>query len=158
MPPLMESIALFKALSDETRFKLLQILLTRDLCVGALAHQLKISEAAVSQHLKQLRKVRLVKGEKRGYWTHYMVEKNRLNDLSKILDELTHLALRPETGCLRGINGKIIKGMKGNTKCTSKCQHPEKLKWDPKGWTPKQIEKCHGSKRNHPWVGKGKNK
>jgi DNA-binding transcriptional ArsR family regulator len=154
----MESIALLKALSDETRFKLLQTLLTRDLCVGALAYQLKISEAAVSQHLKQLRKVGLVKGEKRGYWTHYMVERNRLSDLGKILDELTHLAPRPQTGCLRNIDGKINTKKEGNTMCAAKCQHPEKLKGNPKECTPRQIEKCHGSKKNHPCVGKGKKK
>jgi DNA-binding transcriptional ArsR family regulator len=152
----MESIALFKALSDKTRFKLLQILLTRDLCVGALAYQLQISEAAVSQHLKQLRKVGLVKGEKRGYWTHYMVEKNKLNDLGKILEELTHLASRPETGCLRNVDGKINTKKEGKTMCANKCQHPEKLKGNPKECTPRQIEKCHGSKKNHPCVGKGK--
>jgi DNA-binding transcriptional ArsR family regulator len=155
---LMESIALFKALSDETRFRLLQLLLTRDLCVGALAYQLKISEAAVSQHLKQLRKVGLVKGEKRGYWTHYLVEKNRLNDLGKILEELTHLAPRPETGCLRNIDGKLNTKKEGKTMCGYKCQHPEKLKGNPKECTPRQIEKCHGSKKNHPCVGKGKKK
>ncbi len=154
----MESIALLKALSDETRFELLKLLLTRDLCVGALAYQLKISEAAVSQHLKQLRKVGLVRGEKRGYWTHYMVEKNRLKDLGKILEELTHLALRPETGCLRNIDGKLNTKKEGKTMCGYKCQHPEKLKGNPKECTPKQIEKCHGSKKNHPCVGKGKKK
>jgi len=154
----MEPIALFKALSDETRFKLLQILLTRDLCVGALAYHLKMSEAAVSQHLKQLRKVGLVKGEKRGYWTHYMVEKNRLNDVGKILEELTHLAPCRETGCLRNIDGKFNTKKEGKTMCAYKCQHPEKLKGNPKECTPRQIEKCHGSKKNHPCVGKGKKK
>ena len=73
----MEIVQVFKVLSDETRFKLINLLLTHDLCVGALAHHLGISEAAVSQHLKQLREVGLVKGEKRGYWTHYMVERNK---------------------------------------------------------------------------------
>jgi len=154
----METIALFKALSDETRLKILQILLTRDLCVGALAYQLEISEAAVSQHLKQLRKVGLVRGEKRGYWTHYLVEKNRLKDLGKILDELTHLAPRPEAGCLRNTDGKINTKKEGNPMCADKCQHPEKLKGNPKGCTPRQIEKCHGSRKNHPCVGKGKKK
>jgi ArsR family transcriptional regulator len=154
----MEAIALLKALSDETRFKILQILLTRDLCVRALAYQLKISEAAVSQHLKQLRKVGLVKGEKRGYWTHYMVEKNRLNDLSKILDELTHLPPRPETGCLGNKDKRINKRKGGNTMYASKCQRLEKLKGDPKECTRRQIEKCHGSRKDHPWVDKGKKK
>jgi ArsR family transcriptional regulator len=154
----METVDLFKALSDETRFKLLQLLLTSDLCVGALAYQLKISEAAVSQHLKQLRKVGLVKGEKRGYWTHYMVEKDRLNEIGKILEDLTRLEARPEGECIRDLDGKLNKKREEINMCACKCEHPEKLKGSPKECSPKQIEKCHGTKKNHPCVPKGKKK
>ncbi len=59
-----EIVQVFKTLSDETRFNLVRLLLTHDFCVGALAHRLGISEAAVSQHLKSLREAGLVKGEK----------------------------------------------------------------------------------------------
>jgi DNA-binding transcriptional ArsR family regulator len=59
---MISSIHVFKALADETRFKLLTLLLSHDLCVGALARHLGTSEAAVSQHLKQLREAGLVKG------------------------------------------------------------------------------------------------
>jgi ArsR family transcriptional regulator, arsenate/arsenite/antimonite-responsive transcriptional repressor len=72
-----EFVQILKALADETRFNLLNLLLTHDSCVGALARHLKISEAAVSQHEKYLRKAGLVKGEKWGYWTHYPVAKER---------------------------------------------------------------------------------
>jgi ArsR family transcriptional regulator len=155
----METVELFKALSDETRFKLIQLLLTSDLCVGALAYQLKISEAAVSQHLKQLRKVGLVKGEKRGYWTHYMVEKNRLHEVGKILEDLTRLQTHPEGECIRDQEGKINKKKEGATMCACKCEHPEKLKGgDPKKCSPKQIEECHGTKKSHPCVPKAKKK
>lgn len=154
----METVDLFKALSDETRFKLLQLLLTNDLCVGALAYQLKISEAAVSQHLKQLREVGLVKGEKRGYWTHYRVEKNRLNELMKILEDLARLEPRPEGGCVRNRDGKIKRKKEGPNVCAFKCEHPEKLKGNPKERTPKQIEKCHGPKKSHSCVPKAKKK
>ena len=155
----METVDLFKALSDETRFKLLQLLLTSDLCVGALAHQLSISEAAVSQHLKQLRKVGLVRGEKRGYWTHYMVEKNRLHEVGKILEDLTRLQTRPESGCIRDLEGKINKKKEEAMMCAYKCEHPEKLKGgDPKKCSPKQIAECHGTKKSHPCVPKTKKK
>lgn len=77
-----------KALSDETRLKILNMLLTHDYCVGALAGQLRISKAAVSQHLQVLRKNGLVKGEKRGYWTHYAVEREALERLAAALEEL----------------------------------------------------------------------
>jgi len=94
-------IQMLKALSDETRFKLVNLLLTHDLCVGALAHRLGISEAAVSQHLKQLREVGLVKGEKRGYWTHYAVEKDGLSKLAEALTGMTRRLRRPEGVCSR---------------------------------------------------------
>ncbi len=80
--------AKFKALADETRFKLLRLLLRHDLCVGALAHQLGVSEAAVSQHLRLLKTHGLVKGEKRGYWTHYAVQREVLLELSAYLTGL----------------------------------------------------------------------
>jgi len=41
--------------------------------------------------LKQLRESGLVKGEKRGYWTHYIVERNKLNELAEFVRELTNL-------------------------------------------------------------------
>lgn len=79
---------MLKALSDETRFKLLKTLLTHDYCVRALAKHLGIFEAAASQHLRILRKAGLVKGEKRGYWTHYIVEKDRLRLLSGMINKI----------------------------------------------------------------------
>jgi ArsR family transcriptional regulator, arsenate/arsenite/antimonite-responsive transcriptional repressor len=91
-----ELAAIFKALSDETRFELVTLLLTQDLCVGALARRLAISEAAVSQHLKQLREAGLVRGEKRGYWTHYAVERDRLSKLAEALIGLSGLARCPD--------------------------------------------------------------
>lgn len=75
-----EFIAILRALADETRFKILNLLLTHDLCVGGLAHRLEISKAAISQHLQVLRKAGLVKGEKRGCWTHYSVERNAVSN------------------------------------------------------------------------------
>jgi len=74
-----------KALADETRFRIIDVLLTHDLCVGALAGRLNISKAAVSQHLQILRKAGLVRGEKRGYWTHYSVNRNAIHDIAEEL-------------------------------------------------------------------------
>ena len=78
-----------KALADETRFRIIDLLLTHDLCVGALASRLSISKAAVSQHLQILRKAGLVRGEKRGYWTHYSVDRNVFHHVA---EELTQKA------------------------------------------------------------------
>ena len=82
-------VAILKALSDETRFNMVNLLLKHDFCVGALAKQLGISKAAVSQHLQILRKAEIVKGEKRGYYTHYCVDRELLKDTAERIIELS---------------------------------------------------------------------
>ena len=145
----MEIVQVFKVLADDTRFKLINLLLTHDLCVGALAHHLGISEAAVSQHLKQLREVGLVKGEKRGYWTHYMVERNKLSELAEFVEELTSLQPCPEGVCIKKLNQKNDCQKEGLKMCDCKCRNPEKLKGKPEECTPEQIIECHGDTKEH---------
>jgi len=83
-----ELTATLKGLGDGTRFKIVNLLLTHDLCVGALAYRLGLSKAAVSQHLRVLRQAGLVKGEKRGYWTHYAVERGALRQMAEGLTRM----------------------------------------------------------------------
>jgi len=77
-----------KALGDPKRYQLLRLMSERSYCVGALAMRSSLSESAVSQHLKILREAGLVYGVKRGYYTHYCVEKSAL---IAIIDELKEL-------------------------------------------------------------------
>ena len=76
-----ELARLFKALSDETRLRLVKLLAAQGtdgaLCVGALAARLGVTQSAVSQHLAVLRATNLVIDERRGYHVHY-----RLNQAS----------------------------------------------------------------------------
>lgn len=66
---------IFKALSVETRVRIVQLLKEHALCVGALSARLGITQGGVSQHLRVLRDADLVVPQKRGYYVHY-----RLND------------------------------------------------------------------------------
>jgi len=144
-----EFVQVLKSLSDEKRFELVKILLTHDLCVRALAQRLGLSEAAVSQHLKLLREAGLVKGEKRGYWTHYTVEKTKLNELAEFVKELTNLPPCPEGICIKKLDNKIACGKEGAKMCDPKCQYPDKLKGKPEECTPERIKECHGNEE-HP--------
>ncbi len=77
-----ETARVFKALSDETRLRLLTLLAEQGpdgaLCVGALARRLEVTQSAVSQHLAVLRMAGLVVDERRGYYVHYRVNRARL--------------------------------------------------------------------------------
>lgn len=57
---------LFRALSDATRAKIVLSLLHQDLCTCDLAELTGITESAVSQHLRILRALRLVKSRRQG--------------------------------------------------------------------------------------------
>lgn len=78
-----EYYEILKSISDESRFRIINILLNHDLCVGGLAKQLDISKPAVSQHLQVLRKAGLITGEKRGYYTHYAVNRSLLKQVGE---------------------------------------------------------------------------
>lgn len=79
-------VQIFKALSDENRLKILIILSRRRICGKGIARHLGLSEAAVSQHLKILREADLIYGEKQGYYVHYKLREEKINELSEFIN------------------------------------------------------------------------
>ncbi len=69
---------MFRVLSVDTRVRIVQMLKTRALCVNAIARQLDITPAAVSQHLRVLRGADIVTADKRGYFVHYSLNTKTL--------------------------------------------------------------------------------
>jgi DNA-binding transcriptional ArsR family regulator len=145
-----ELVQTLKTLADETRLNLVKLLLTHDLCVGALAKRLAVSEAAVSQHLGKLREAGLVKGEKRGYWTHYSVNRDRLGELAVSLTELALLPQAPEIVCIKHLDSKTQPYKEDVKMCDCKCQKPEKLKGKSGDCSLELIKECHGDEKGHP--------
>ncbi|HEY3379606.1 MAG TPA: metalloregulator ArsR/SmtB family transcription factor [Armatimonadota bacterium] len=65
---------LFKALSDETRAKIMYCLSREELCVCDLAHIMQMSVQAISHHLRLLRAMRLVKYRREGKFVFYTLD------------------------------------------------------------------------------------
>jgi DNA-binding transcriptional ArsR family regulator len=150
-------VILLKAVADETRLKLIDLLSTQDLCVGALADRLGISSAAVSQHLQVMRKAGLVRGEKRGYWTHYSVERQALKEVIKRFAEVADRPAAVQAKCMRALPmAPDIKERGESAMCKSCCEQPQKLKDKPEACTPEQIRECHGDGKKHPCEGEKK--
>ena len=105
------------ALADPTRYRLLKLLLERDLCVGALARELEISAPAVSQHLKKLKESGLVTGQKRGYWTHYAVDRETLLLVANQIESLAGVLRNDGLECQR-------RDAMGNCCCTKAVSWP----------------------------------
>jgi ArsR family transcriptional regulator, arsenate/arsenite/antimonite-responsive transcriptional repressor len=86
---LTESVEFLKALCVETRIKIINLLKSQG-PKGSLeiANSLGISPAAVSQHLKILKQVNLVKSQRQGFWIPYSVNEEVLINSREILGNL----------------------------------------------------------------------
>ncbi len=84
-----ELVGFFKVLSDQTRFDIVTLLLSREMCVCELVDQLKLSQSLISHHLYHLKVAGLVHKRREGTWIFYSVDKEKLNQYKlKFLQEL----------------------------------------------------------------------
>ncbi len=83
---------MFKALSDETRLRILKLLEKGELCVCDVVAALDMTQPAISFHLGVLREANLLKGRKQGKWMHYRIDDS---DMFKRLMILSVLAKIP---------------------------------------------------------------
>ena len=65
--------ALFKALADTTRLRILGLLLTGEICVCHIHESLNVSQPLASRHLAYLRRAGLVQTRRDGPWVHYRI-------------------------------------------------------------------------------------
>ncbi|MBW1730857.1 MAG: winged helix-turn-helix transcriptional regulator [Deltaproteobacteria bacterium] len=147
-------VSFFKALSDDNRFKILEMLLNGDFCVGALANRLGISRAAVSQHLRILSRAGLVRGEKRGYWTHYIVNRSALKEVAESVAKMSRPRQAMATVCLRSLPMAMqISGrMRLDRICMDCGDRPEKLKGKRSDRSPERVKECHADTKGHPYL------
>lgn len=66
--------ALFQALGDATRLRILGLLLAGEVCVCDIHDSLKIPQSKASRHLAYLRRAGLVAARREGQWMHYRLE------------------------------------------------------------------------------------
>ncbi len=75
--------AIFKALAHPARIAILQELLKRNSCVcGELVDVLPLSQATVSQHLKELKQMNILQGEIEGKRVCYCINKDTWSTIS----------------------------------------------------------------------------
>nr|WP_304216629.1 autorepressor SdpR family transcription factor [Fredinandcohnia onubensis] len=74
---------LFKALSDENRRKILDLLKNGDLTAGEIAQHFEMSKAGISQHLSVLKNAELVFAIKRGQYVYYSLNSTVFQEVLK---------------------------------------------------------------------------
>jgi ArsR family transcriptional regulator len=93
-----KEVRFFAALSSEPRIRLLLLLQEHPQCVNAMAQRLKMTQPAVSQHLRVLKAAGLVKAKKNGYWVHYELNRQELEARGQNMGKLFGGWIRPTTG------------------------------------------------------------
>ncbi len=73
--------ALFKALNDETRRQIIELLKEKDLNAGEIADKFNISKPSISHHLDILKRADLITSEKKGQFVEYSLNTSILEDL-----------------------------------------------------------------------------
>jgi DNA-binding transcriptional ArsR family regulator len=73
----------FKALSDPTRRKILDLLKEKDLTAGEIADQFQMTKPSISNHLSLLKQANLVWDERQGQHILYSLNSTVFQDLMK---------------------------------------------------------------------------
>ena len=71
-----ELVSIFKALSDETRLRIVKLLEHGELCVCDIVAAMDLVQPKVSFHLSALKDAGLVRDRKEGKWIHYRFDES----------------------------------------------------------------------------------
>lgn len=79
----------WKALADSTRRKILELLKNKSLNAGEIAAEFNMTKPSISNHLSILKQADLVDSEKIGQNVIYSLKTSVLEDMLKMLSDLT---------------------------------------------------------------------
>ncbi|KXG43121.1 autorepressor SdpR family transcription factor [Tepidibacillus decaturensis] len=79
----------FKALSDPTRRKIIQLLKEKPLTAGEIADQFAMTKPSISHHLNILKQADMIQDEKQGQFILYQLNTTVFQDIMSWMIDLT---------------------------------------------------------------------
>jgi ArsR family transcriptional regulator, arsenate/arsenite/antimonite-responsive transcriptional repressor len=70
-----DAARVFRALGDETRVRIVSLLVQGELCVCHIEEALGCPQSTISRHLAVLRSARIVRTRREGAWVHYSLDR-----------------------------------------------------------------------------------
>ena len=93
-------VEIFKALSEESRLRIIAILIEKELCVCEIEEILNLTQSNVSRHLNILKRCGIVESRKDALWSYYYISsgfKEEHKELWQYLSEkIKHLPFYKE--------------------------------------------------------------
>jgi ArsR family transcriptional regulator len=108
-------VAIFAALADRTRLRLLNLMKDREVCVCYFVEVLGQSQPKISRHLAYLRRSGLVLARREGKWMHYRIHRALDPAILRVVDQ-TLASLEPDRQIQRDLE-----------KLTRACCQPQRL-------------------------------
>ena len=84
-----EQAKVFKALCDEKRLRILELLRGGEKCACVLLEQLDLGQSGLSYHMKILVESAIVESRQEGKWTHYKISEKGSAYAGTLLKNLT---------------------------------------------------------------------
>jgi ArsR family transcriptional regulator len=79
-----EAVTFFRALADETRWRIVRLVMEQALCVCELADILGMPQSSVSSHVQVIRRAGLLESETCGKWTYFRIGRGQLAPLRAV--------------------------------------------------------------------------
>lgn len=92
-----QTAKVFKALCDERRLRILDLLKSGEKCACVLTEQMDMPQSSLSYHMKILCESGIVVGREEGKWTHYKICNDGSRRAIDLLKEITAAEIYPET-------------------------------------------------------------
>lgn len=89
----------FKALCDEKRLKILELLRSGEKCACVLIEQMDMGQSSLSYHMKILVESGIVESRQEGKWRHYKISPQGSARAAELLRELTTPNTAAEPSC-----------------------------------------------------------
>lgn len=84
-----EYVPIFKALADETRLKIVEMLSCGEMCACDILESFHITQPTLSYHMKILTECGLIDGRREGAWIRYSINTNKVSIVSEFWNCIT---------------------------------------------------------------------
>lgn len=111
----LDLIEIFKALGDENRIRILNLLIRQELCVCEIETVLDMTQSNVSRHLNKLKSTGVITSEKESQWVYYRVD-NKFIEENNLLYEFIKNKMDENTQLLKDVE-RLKKYKNSNFTC-----------------------------------------